>query len=241
VVIFNGVEIKPAGGDSLSFDFEEKAIDLLALGEGNDSEVILDSVELDAGQYNWIRLKVMAEKGVVDSFIELDDLSIYSLYVPSGDETGLKVNRNFDLLAGGEADFTVDFDLRKSVHNPEGYEDYILRPTLRIIDNTEAGSIAGVVNAALINSTGGNAVYVYNGSVSSPDDMGGDPAPVNTGVVNSTTGQYRVGFLEEGQYTAAFTNAADADNPLLDDGIVFFHPAVVNVVSSQTTTQDFNP
>jgi hypothetical protein len=241
VVIFNGVAVKPSGGESVNFDFDEtRAIDLLALGGGN-SKVILNSVTLDAGQYNWVRLKVLALQGVLDSYIELDDLSMHSLHIPSGEETGLKVNRNFNVPAGGSADFTIDFDLRKSVHDPEGFDDYMLRPTLRIIDNTEVGSIAGVVDAALINTAGGNAVYVYNGAGIIPEDVGGDPGPVNTGIVNTTTGHYRVGFLSAGQYTAAFTGAADADDPLTDDNITPVLPATVTVTAGETASHDFNP
>ncbi len=240
VVIFNGVDIKPAGGNSVRYIFnEDKVIDLLAL-TGGESEVILNSVALEPGQYNWIRLHVRALRGVLDSFIELDDLSVESLYVPSGDETGLKMVNTFIVPAGGNADFTVDFDLRKSVHNPEGYPDYILRPTLRIVDNTRVGSIAGIVNSSLLDAGGGNAVYVFSGPGVSPNDEGSANPPLTTTIVNATTGQYHVGFLTEGTYTVAFTDEADLDDPLTDNAISFHPAANVSVTEGATTKHDIN-
>jgi hypothetical protein len=240
VVVFSGVEVKPADGDSVSFTFDEdREIDLLAQA-GGESEVILNSVTLGAGRYNWVRLAVRAEKGTVDSFIELEDLTIESLYVPSGGKTGLKVNTSFNVPAGGEADFTVDFDLRKSVHDPEGFDDYILRPTLRIVDNTEVGSIAGTVVSSLLDPGGGNAVYVYEGPDVGPDDIGSGTEPVNTAVVDEATGEYKAGFLLEGVYTVAFTNEAGGDDPSGDDEIEFHQPANVSVTAGETTTHNID-
>lgn len=242
VVIFNGVEIQPAEGQRLSFPFAEpKEIDLLAQS-GGASEVILNSVSLPAGAYNWIRLDVNAEKGVLDSFIEFTDLSVESLWVPPGNETGLHLNNRFTVPAGGSADFALDFDLRKSVHDPKGFADFILRPTIRMVDNVRVGKIAGIVNATLLDTSAyaTNAVYVYSGDVT-PDDVGGNPEPVNTGIVDKTTGEYVVGFLLEGQYTVAFTNQADLDSSDTDDAIDLILPALVSVTAGKTSRHDFNP
>lgn len=44
-----------------------------------------------------------------------------------------------------------DFDLRKSVHNPAGLDDdYILRPTLRLVDDNTAGALTGTVASGVI-------------------------------------------------------------------------------------------
>jgi hypothetical protein len=42
------------------------------------------------------------------------------LRVPSGAESGLKLNRGFTLPADGSVALTIDFDLRKSIHAPPG-------------------------------------------------------------------------------------------------------------------------
>ena len=72
--------------------------------------------------------------------------------VPSGSQTGLKLVRGFTLLAGGSADFTIDFDLRKSVVDPKGGQGMHLKPALRLIDNAQSGTITGTVAGELIAS-----------------------------------------------------------------------------------------
>jgi hypothetical protein len=264
VVAFTGVELKPAGGSSIEYYFCDdgspdgsvsetpcttpfiRQIDLLAL-EGGGSELILDQVEVPAGRYEWLRLKVNAERGVIidDSFIEFEGPLQESLWIPSGYETGLKLVSGFVVPAGGHADFTVDFDLRKSVTNPEGsYLDYILKPALRIIDNSQVGSIAGTVDAELTEDsscTGGNAVYVYSGHDVTPIDVRGAVTdPLTTAIVNGSY-EYRAAFLPAGDYTVAFTCQADQDDPVSPDSLTFVGAANVNVVAGEETIHDFGP
>jgi len=76
------------------------------------------------------------------------------LIVPSGAESGLKMNRGFTLPADGSVALTVDFDLRKSLHAPPGQKSmmetctqgYLLRPTLRLVQDSEVGAIAGTID-----------------------------------------------------------------------------------------------
>jgi hypothetical protein len=246
VVEFTGLEVKPAGGDAISFDYDvPRSIDLLALS-GEDSEVLLDGAEVPAGRYDWVRLKVNAEEdGVADSYIDLKDGSRHELEVPSGAETGLKLHNGFNVPAGGAASFTMDFDLRKSVHEPmDAADSYKLRPTLRIVDNTQVGAIGGTVAAALVTTGCSPAVYVFEGSGVTPDDVDGlVPDPVTTAVValDANSGQYvyTVGFLLPGAYTVAFTCAAAGDNPATDDAIAFSGTQAATVTAGQTTAITF--
>ncbi len=248
VVQFTGVEVKPADGQARMFTFDApRQIDLLAL-TGTDSELLLDGVEVPAGRYNWVRLAVDAdEDGVADSYIDLDDGSRHELEVPSGAETGLKLHTGFVVPAGGAASFTLDFDLRKSVHEPmDAGDSYKLRPTLRIVDNARVGAIAGAVDAALVGAGCAPAVYVFAGSGVTPDDVdGAAPEPVSSAMpeLNAGTGNYDyvVGFLSEGDYTVTFTCDADADDPATDDTLVFTGTQDATVVANETTDVDFAP
>ncbi len=253
VVFFAAVEIKPATGESFMVDVNDQ-IDLLALA-GGGSEIILNNITLDAGHYNWLRLEVNAVATMMDSFIVLDDGSEHSLFIPSGDETGLKLIGGFDVPAGGNASFTLDFDLRKSVHNPIGLlPDYILRPTLRIIDNgvngDPVGSISGeignnlIFNELCINGSG-NAVYIFSGHDSFIDDVDGiAPDPVDSAVVtlDTNTGAhvYMIDNLPVGDYTIAFTCEAGDDDPTTDDDILFLGGTFnITIVEGLTKMQDF--
>jgi hypothetical protein len=245
VVEFTGVEVKPAGGEALAFDFDApRSIDLLALS-GTDSEGLLEGVEVPAGRYEWVRLAVNAATGVEDSWIDLEDGSRHELEIPSGAQTGLKLHSGFNVPAGGAASFTVDFDLRKSVHPPmnEGGA-YLLRPTLRIVDNAQVGAIAGTVAAALVTEGCEPAIYVFEGSGVTPDDVDGTaPEPVTTARVELDPGSgqygYTAGFLSAGEYTVAFTCDADDDDPATDDTLAFSGTQPAVVTAGQTTAVSF--
>ncbi|HEX6930269.1 MAG TPA: DUF4382 domain-containing protein [Gammaproteobacteria bacterium] len=244
VVQFTGVELHgPDGSRTIEFD-TPKNIDLLAL-TGSASEDILDDVELPAGQYHWMRLMVNAERVVIDSYIDLEDGSRHSLFIPSGAETGLKLVSGFVIPAGGSADFTIDFDLRKSVHKPEdAIGDYLLRPALRIVDNTQAGNITGTVSHALIGSECAPVVYLFAGSDATPDDEDDvSPNPITSAIpaMNANTGDfdYEIGFILEGDYTASFSCDGDLDEPDTDDAMTFTGTRNVTVTVGETGIADF--
>jgi len=256
---FSGLEIHGAGGNTVLYYCQDpadptktilsqvpcttppapKRLDLLALS-GGQAEVLLDDFTLPAGHYSWIRLMVDTA-GTRDSYIVLLGGAEHELTIPSGDQTGLKLNRGFSVPAGGSADFTIDFDLRKSVH-VTGTGDYMLRPTLRLADNTLAGAIAGTVNAALVPGGCTPAVYVFEGAGVTPDDIDGTPADPSATVAVKLDGgvyKYKAAFLEAGSYTVAYTCQAALDDPAVNDALTFSGTATVAVAAKTTTVHDF--
>lgn len=248
-VEFTGIEIKPANGSSYNIDFDHpKQINLLAL-TGGTSEILLNGETLGSGTYSWMRLKVNASQGgdpADDSYIVIGGTP-YELRIPSGDQSGLKLNRPITIPENGSASFTVDFDLRKSVHERSG-GIYNLRPTLRLVDNSEDGTLAGTVDSSTISaeciSGDKAAVYVFEGAAASPDDVnidGNDVEPVATTPVDWGNGDnsYQVAFLEAGTYTAAFTCDAGVDDPAAEDSLTFVGASTVTINAGQTTTLNF--
>lgn len=219
-----------------------KQLDLLAL-TGGQADFLLNGYVLPAGHYDWIRLMVDTA-GIRDSYIVVLGGGEFELTIPSGSETGLKLNRGFDVPSGGKADFAIDFDLRKSVH-VTGTGDYMLRPTLRLVNNTLVGAIAGTVNSQLATAPGCTpAVYVFAGAGVTPDDIDGTPAdPVTTAPVKLDFGsgeyRYTAAFLEAGNYTVAYTCQAAADDPAVSDTLVFTGTATVAVTANTTTVHNF--
>lgn len=250
---FSGIEIKPAGGEAFRIgDFDPpKTIDVLTLQDGT-SEVLAE-VDLPAGQYNWIRLMVDTSRDQDSpSTIVFPDAE-YPLWIPSGSESGLKLVNGFIVPVGGVADFTIDFDLRKSIHKPGGQDGiYFLRPALRMVDNALVGVISGKVDASLLSFDGGDdtcAVYVFAGEGTLPDDIDGDEGdPLTTATVhlNDADGlyHYRAAFLPEGAYTLALTCDATADDPEADDDeTVVGFPEVrdAEVTAGEHTVVNFEP
>lgn len=232
-----------------------RQLDLLQYQEGR-AALLLDDVTLPAGRYEWIRLIVDNETNVRDSYLVLTNGQECELRVPSGAESGLKLNRGFTLPAEGSAAVTIDFDLRKSVHAPPGQrgstpdctQAYLLRPTLRIVDDADVGAIAGAIDADLVPEDCLPKVYVYSGSGVTPDDLeeaavSGDVDPLlvaGVGIENGATEyRYRAAFLPPGPYTVAFT--CSDDDPTDDDVLTFLEPKLVTVQANLIATADFAP
>ena len=244
VVEFTGVELKPAGdGPTVNFDFEPRQIDLLALN-GGGSEILIEDEPVPAGEYSWMRLKVNAGRDASDSFIELTDGSQHALFIPSGNQSGLKLIRGFTVGAGQVTDFTIDFELRKSVIHPPGLgEPYLLKPVLRLVNNLEVGVIEGTVAASIAAENCAPAVYVFTGADVTPDDLGSAASPlVTTGVaLDEASGEfrYRIGFVPAGSYTVALTCQADDDGAETDDAITFVDASNTAVTAGNVSTVDF--
>lgn len=258
-VKFSTVEVKPAEGRSYVYDFGvdqfgepvTRTIDLYGLQSGL-RDVMIEGEPLPAGRYEWIRLGVHATAdGILDSYIVIDGAS-YELYVPSGAQTGLKINTPFQIIADIDNDYTIDFDLRKSVHDPRGQtmdpygQVYFLRPTLRLVRTMATGSIAGQLDPIVFEGQTCSdplsyAVYVYAGTVATPYDIDGQgDEPVTTASVDTNNGfSYRAAYLEPGTYTVAATCQADLDQPdQADPEVVFVGTAQVVVEAGQETPHD---
>ncbi len=245
VVEFTGVELKPKKGSASIHIFEDtKSINLLALQNGV-SESLVDLV-VDTGEYSWIRLLINAEEGVTDSYIDLLDDTRWPLYIPSGAETGLKLHGKFVVAAGGNHNFTVDFDLRKSVNLPssEG-ADYKLRPSLRIVDELLVGSIQGEVTADLVTAEGcsdNSSVYLYEDSSAITGEEGSENPPLSSANITMNGDDqyvYHLAFVEAGEYTVAFTCQATDDLPDTEESISITNATDVTVIADETETVNF--
>ena len=194
--------------------------------QGTETAGLSEGVVLTVGNYNWMRLDVEAQKGIMDSIIEVNSGEVYALYVASGTESGLKLKSGFTILAAGSHDFVIDFDLRKSVNNPQGFVDYRLKPSLRMIDLAENGNAVGAVHSSNLTADGctgdvntddGFIVYVYEGAAGTPiGEEGSSNAPLTSASVNwdtdSNQWRYTVGFVAPGEYKVAFTCQAAGDS-----------------------------
>jgi len=251
-VSFSGVSIQPADGERIEFEFDEpRTIDLLAL-QGSASESLLNDETVPSGEYEWIRLHVNAEHdGVLDSYIEMNDGTQHELRVPSGSQTGLKLVSGFDVPVGGSADFTIDFDLRKSIVMPPGQAAVgaMLKPALRLIDNSTSGGIAGQVSSELITelcedpASQAGSIYVFSGADAEPSDVSGeDSDPLITAFVQFGDGayDYEVGFLAEGNYTLAYTCDAHLDDPEAADELQFVGTQPASVEAGSVTEVNFD-
>lgn len=263
-VTFTEVIIQPAGGgDRIVVDVTDdqgngKSIELKSLGEGN-TEMLLDEYPLPAGDYSWVRLVIDPSKTYV---VEDEGGAELLLDCPSCTQSGLKLNRPFNMEARGWVAFTIDFDLRKSITlwqrnkpNPQDY-DYKLRPTLRILDTEIAsafihGTVTDVRSVQSNPDTpAGCMVYVYTGDVVTDDIcMTEDDPPVECPTdgarphteadvaLDTDDGlyKYRAGFLYPDLYTLALV--CEDDDPLLDEDLLYIGTALVDAPAAAYGTQ----
>jgi hypothetical protein len=234
MVKVDGTTLKPKQGAQTYHEaYEKQPIDLLTLYDGESATLL--NKEVEAGEYNWMKLEVSAEcDGIMDSYVVDDTGAMVELRVPSGDTSGLKMGNHFTVVQGSSTTLMIDWNTRLGLNAP-GETDpgeincYKLKPSLRVVDMTLHGSISGTVDTALItdgsctsdpNTGAGNVVYVYEGdleeSMMSPDDIDGvEPDPIATADVrlNDATGnqEYLVPFLSPGDYSVAFTCQAGDD------------------------------
>jgi hypothetical protein len=230
-VTISGLTIKPADGEATSVPYTgPNPINLLDL-QGGVTAVLADAT-LAAGQYEWIRLGVVEGEG---TYILTDTngdgtAETYPLWIPSGAQTGLKMVRPFFVAQGGVTELTIDFDVRKSVIAPPGLApSYILKPTLRLVDNLLVGAVAGDVEVAYLSEQLGleaeetcdPGVYLFDGFGTTPDDHdenGTNPLVYQRLYADETTGQavYLIPFVEAGEYTIAFTCDFGVDESAVD-------------------------
>jgi len=142
-VVVTEVSVHMSGSDSSSgwmvIDDSLRTINLLNLTNGNFD--IIGSGRLDVGRYTQIRLKIGTGSNVIVNGIT------YDLDIPSGSQSGLKLNHQFDIEPDALYELTLDFDASQSIHMT-GNGQYQMRPVIRVIANMVSGSISGIVSPA---------------------------------------------------------------------------------------------
>lgn len=125
--------------------------DLLALRNGASD--ILGSAQLDAGHYSQIRLFIGNGSNVV-----VDGIT-YPLGIPSGEQSGIKLNRAFEIQPDLLYELILDFDAGRSIVLT-GNGQYILKPVIRVVPLVISGTISGSINPAFA----AGYVYAINGT-----------------------------------------------------------------------------
>jgi len=148
-VTINKVEIRSEKeGDGYPFLtlFEgSREFNLLELRNGVTAELL--DMEIPAGGYNLIRLYVD------HAGISVKEHGSYSVKVPSGSQTGIKIFIEPSLIVAGGLtaevllDFSVDksFILQGNMNTPAGIRGFIFKPVIRAVNNTASGMVEGHV------------------------------------------------------------------------------------------------
>jgi len=188
-VAFDEVHYKPASSEWVVEELNEtRVINLLDLQDGNST--LISQTELPTGRINQVRFVI----NEAETFIVLkNNEDNVSLTVPSGEE---KVVGGFVVPAGGDVNITADFDVRKSLVLHNGV--YSLKPTIKIVDNSQVGEVSGTVTP----SDGVTTVIIY---AYAGDTWKEQEEPLNgfanaTASSDATDGNYTLAWLAAGTY-----------------------------------------
>lgn len=144
----------------------------------NGVDTLLADFDLPEGRMNQIRLTLGSNNSVV---VEGDT---FALLTPSAQQSGLKLNVQYDLLAGIDYRFVLDFDAQRSIVK-QGNGRYLLKPVIRVFTTASTGAISGRV---LPDSA---AMYVM--AISNGDTFGTIPPDSGTFLIKGMlAGTYKV-------------------------------------------------
>lgn len=153
----------------------------------NGAYEVLGDTTLEAGTYKQIRL-ILSEEGHT---VEVDD-NIYDMKVPSGSQTGIKINVDAEIQENITYVLLLDFDASRSVvkagqNNPQ--VKYLLKPVIRAKNQAVTGNIEGAVDPAEARPV------VY--AIANSDTLAST-------VADTSSGAFTLIGLEEESYTVAF-------------------------------------
>jgi hypothetical protein len=174
------VEVHSDNGGWMTLDTNVDVYDLLTLTNG--VETVIANDDLPAGKVSQLRLILGDNNSVV-----VDEES-YSLTVPSGSESGLKLQMHAELTEGITYSVLLDFDAAKSIV-ATGSGKYILKPVIKAITEAQDGAIQGSVLPAAESV----AVYAIIG-----DDT------VSTSYATAGNADFFLGGLADGSYKIGF-------------------------------------
>jgi len=160
-VDIQGVEIT-ANGSAVMLNINKGIYDLLKLTNGVDTMIATGSLNVEKIQQ--IRLILGSNNSVAIGG------SVFPLTVPSGSESGLKLQVHQSLQAGVAYYVLLDFDANQSIVE-NGNGGYHLKPVIRTIESAVSGGIKGQVIPAGVSATATAAGT--NGSYSSIVDPNG--------------------------------------------------------------------
>jgi len=164
-------------------------VDLIKL---DDVSILLASLEIAPNKYTQLRIFLKEEASLIlegEEGPEGPTITV-PLEIPSSANTGIKLNRPFEIVEGMVTKLIIDFDAEKSVIKT-GNEKYKMKPVISLSSETYstgeppegAGSVSGSVsyyesvNLALVGIGGVNielagGVYIFANTTTTSEELG---------------------------------------------------------------------
>jgi len=195
-VTIERVEVNRVGSQDnwITLSEPQQTYDLLNLANG--ATAVIGSSALEAGTYPQIRL-ILSQDG---HSVEIDG-QVYDMFVPSGAQTGVKLNINAEIEEDIEYTLLLDFDASRSVVDAGSNNQvpYLLKPVIDAKEKAITGNIEGTVDPA----TAEPVVYAI-------DNSGTEADTLSSTVANTESGYFKLIGLEEGAYDVSIDPRDDS-------------------------------
>ncbi len=195
-IVITSVAVHQAGADANSgwivINNASSTYNMLMLRNGESA--VVGNGSLAAGHYTQIRLMVGSGCNVVVGGAP------FSLDVSAQAQTGIIINQEFDVQAGGTCELLLDFNVNQSIM-VMGMSQFKLFPMIRHAPASGCGTISGKIAPLLSVS----AVTVLSGSDT-----------VTSTIPDKSSGAFKLMALVQGTYTVKLTgsNAAFTDTTI---------------------------
>lgn len=219
-VIVTVIDVK-VDGNSLE-GFEKQTFDIMAYQHGKTKTVY--GGEAEAGTYNEIELVLDYSEDASGSSPGCYVLTSKNEKVElSNSFTGrgsFKSESNGAIIADGNSNLVIDFDLRKAIKRDESEDSYELIASgesdvaVRAVQKENAGSIEGSLDTA-DTPAGGCVVYAYEKGSYNDGEINEDNGLRFRNAISSSmaneNGEYNISFLEEGEYELHVASFKDSN------------------------------
>lgn len=199
-----------------------KTYNLLELINGIKEDLGL--TELESGTYSQIRLilgekaddsrNILNEPHPYANYIIDQNLEPHKLKIPSGFQSGIKLTNSFVINENQTTELLLDFDAAKSIIMPGKSGKYILKPTIKILENSLTGIVQGnisdlnddIINGALV------SVQSYHPEAKEIKNE----VIIHTSTISNESGSYAL-YLDPGSYVmVAYKNGYAVDYQVLE-------------------------
>jgi hypothetical protein len=143
------------GGNWQRVASPNKTYNLLELVNGVREQ--LGITELETAHYTQMRLiigkspddtiNLLSERHPYANYIIDNADTYYELKIPSGYQTGIKIVHGFDITENETTELILDFDASRSIVKAGNSGQWLLKPTVKVLDTADYSIISGTVIA----------------------------------------------------------------------------------------------
>jgi hypothetical protein len=224
---------------------ETASIDLLQY-PGLSQLTIIEDLELAAGTYTAVEL------GILDGNLNFSYVIDIEGQKPLNADSSRLLLPGFSIEAGTDHSYTIEFELGRSLSDVSDAASYLLGTEgVRVVDNSTSASVGGSISSDLFSAgevcsaksdpLQGNRVYLYSGhglvaaNLADAHTTDSDttipaaaikPLAITKPFRNEAFARwdYIIAYLPAGDYTLAFSCAAETDHPVDYDGLAIPAP-----------------